>query len=164
MENSLEKDVNWNELMIKKEVVHQNEESLRAEVIGRKGHKKGKENALRKILSITHKKKIIEKQKEKLQQAENIMTMKYDTGYEPPQQQPPPGGAIGSTETEPVSSADSLPDLVPIENESENVAEKVADPNDKVVASLLDEVNIMTKTEIPSGLFFLDSFHFLCLG
>ena len=148
--------------MIKKEVVRQNEESLRqvhAEVM--KGHEKVNQNALRKIVSITHKKKIIEKQKEKLQQAENIMTMKYDPGYEPPQQ-PPPGGAIGSTESEPVSSADSLPDLVPIENESENVAEKVADPNDKVVASLLDEVNIMTKTEIPSGLFFLDSFHFLC--
>ena len=154
---SIQKDVNWNELMVKKEVVHQNEESLRqvhAEV--RKGHKKG--NTLQKIRSITQKAKIIEKQKEKLQQAENIMTMKLDPGYEPHLLPPPVDGA---TETEPVSSADSLPDLVPIDESEKNLT----DQNDKVVASLLDQVTVITKTETPSGLFsrsyWLSHFEFL---
>ena len=144
---SIQKDVNWNELMVKKEVVHQNEESLRqahAEV--RKGHKKG--NTLQKIRTITQKAKIIEKQKQKLQQAENIMTMKLDPGYEPQLLPPPP--LDGATETEPVSSADSLPDLVPIDEPERNLTDK----NDKVVADLLDQVNpVITKTETPSGLF-----------
>lgn len=147
---SLQKDVNWNELIVKKEVIRQNEELIRqdhAEI------NKTQNNNFRKIVSITQKQKIIERQKEKIQQAENIMTMKCDPGYVPPP--PPPDG---NTELEPVSSADSLPDLVPI-NEPEK--DPVVDPNDKIVEGLLDQVTVITKTEIPSGSFsrahYLDS-------
>ena len=144
VETSLQKDVNWNQLIVKKEVIRQNEESVREEV------RKRKNRNLREIVSMTQKQKIIEKQKEKIQQAENIMTMKCDPGYVPPISVQPPDG-VG--EDEPISSADSLPDLVPID---EPEKEKVSDPNDKVVEGLLEQVTVITKTEIPSGQFSRD--------
>ena len=138
VETSLQKDVNWNELIIKKEVIRQNEESVRAEV------RKSNNRNFRDVVSTAQQQNIIERQKEKIRQAENIMTMKCDPGYVPP----PPSD--GNAELEPVSSADSLPDLVPIE---EPEKDPVVDPNDKVVEGLLDQVTVITKTEIPSGSF-----------
>ena len=140
VETSLQKDVNWNELIIKKEVIRQNEESVRAEV------RKSKNRNFRDVVSTTQKQKIIERQKETIRQAENIMTMKCDPGYVPP----PPPPSDGNAELEPVSSADSLPDLVPID---EPEKDPVVDPNDKVVEGLLDQVTVITKTEFPSGSF-----------
>jgi len=165
VDNPIQNDVNWTELMVKKEVIYQNEISLRhdhAKIRNRKD-----EPRLREIISITHKQKIIEKQKENIQQAENILALKCDPGYVPATVQPTP---VGSKELiEPVSngdSADSLPDLVPIIDESEKDGpdsgpnldrgpaihgpENVEDPNDKIVAGLLNQVTVITKTEIQS--------------